>query len=74
MNSDSAIEAPEVFWEALLSSDPERIRRAWSRLTAAEAHIVWEHLQDMADGPGWQPVQQQAALDALRVVTTLSQD
>ncbi len=56
------------FWEALLSSDPARIRRAWRSLSAEEAQTVRAHLKKMAGEPGWQPAQQQAAADALRVI------
>jgi hypothetical protein len=59
---------PEAFWEALLSSDPARIRPAWRSLPAAEAQAVQAHLKKMAEEPGWQPVQQQAAAVALRVI------
>jgi hypothetical protein len=58
----------EAFWEALLSSDPARIRAAWRSLPRAEARAVRAHLQKMAAEPGWAPVQQQAAADALRVI------
>lgn len=71
----SAIKAagfdPEAFWEALLSSEPARIAAAWRSLAATEAQAVLAHLKKMTDEPGWQPVQQQAAADALRVIATL---
>ncbi len=56
------------FWKALLSSDPARIRRAWHSLSAEEAQAVRAHLKKMAEEPGWQLAQQQAAADALRVI------
>ncbi len=59
---------PAAFWEALLSSDPARIRRAWHSLSAEEAQAVRAHLKKMAQEAGWQPAQQQAAADALRVI------
>jgi len=71
---DSATDGLEAFWENLLSSDPERIRRAWRTLSPAEAAGVRAHLQDMAQGPGWQPLQRQAAADALRVLATPAQE
>jgi hypothetical protein len=64
---------PAAFWEALLSSDPDRIRRAWRGLTAEEAQAVRAHLKKMAEEPGWQPIQQQAAADALRVIAEQAQ-
>jgi hypothetical protein len=65
---------PAAFWEALLSSDPARIRRAWRSLSDEEAQAVRAHLKKMAEEPGWQPVQQQAAADALRVIAEPAQD
>jgi hypothetical protein len=59
---------PEAFWAALLSSDPARIRSAWRGLPAAEGQAVRAHLKAMTEEPGWQPVQRQAAADALRVI------
>ncbi len=59
---------PATFWEALLSSDRARIRRAWRSLTVQEAQAVKAHLKKMAEEPGWQVAQQQAAADALRVI------
>jgi hypothetical protein len=61
-------------WEALLSSDPARIRRAWRSLSAEEAQAVRTHLKKMAEEPGWQPAQQQAAADTLRVIAGPAQD
>ena len=55
-------------WAELLSADPARIRRAWSKLTDAEALAVLEHLRRMKDEAGWQPAQRQSAEVALRVV------
>ena len=72
MNTASATSGgaldPEAFWEALLSSDPARIRPAWHSLSAEESQAVRAHLKKMAEEPGWQPVQRQAASDALRVI------
>jgi hypothetical protein len=64
----------EAFWEALLSSDPARIRPVWRSLSATEAQAVRAHLKKMAEDPGWQTVQQQAAADALRVIAALTQE
>ena len=65
---------PAAFWEALLSSEPARIRRAWRSLSAEEAQAVRAHLEKMAQEHGWQPVQQQAAANALRVIAEPAQD
>ena len=64
----SATDELETFWEEVLSSEPARIRRAWRTLTDEEARAALEHLRKMAQEPGWQPVQQQAAADALRAL------
>ena len=65
---------PEAFWEAMLSSDPARIQQVWRSLPVEEAQAVQAHLHKMAEEPGWQPVQQQAAAAALRVIATLAQE
>jgi hypothetical protein len=70
---DSVTDGLETFWENLLSSDPERIQRAWGALSAAEAASVRAHLQEMTQGPGWQAVQQHAADGALRTIGGLPQ-
>ncbi len=59
---------PEAFWEAILSSEPARIRAAWRSLSAEEAQAVRAHLKKMSEEPGWQTSQQQAAAQALRVI------
>ncbi len=64
----------EAFWGALLSSKPARIRRAWRQLTDEEAQAALAHLRKMATEPGWQPAQQQAAADALRVIQAQAED
>ena len=58
----------EEVWEALLSSDPPRIRRVWDDLTDEEALSVLAHLARMADEPDWAPAQREAAATALRVL------
>ncbi len=71
---DKDLDGPEAFWEALLSSEPARIRRAWRQLTDAEALAALEHLRKMTAEPGWQPAQQQAAAEALRVIQAQAED
>ena len=58
----------DELWAELLSADPARIRRAWGRLTEAEALAVLEHLRRMKAEAGWQPAQRQSAEAALRVL------
>jgi hypothetical protein len=59
---------PELFWTAMLSRDPARIRAAWESLDRAEQAAVRAHLQRMATEAGWtepQRLSAQKALDAL---------
>lgn len=60
-------------WEALLSEEPPRIRKAWLALTDEEASAVLAHLRTMAAEAGWADVQRQAAAEALRVIAGLSE-
>jgi hypothetical protein len=55
-------------WEALLSGDPARIRRAWRDLTDEEALSVLAHLARMRDEEGWAPAQRESAAVALQVL------
>ena len=55
-------------WSELLSAEAARIRRAWRDLTDEECQSVIAHLERMRAEPGWQPEQQQAAAEALRVL------
>jgi hypothetical protein len=63
----------DELWEALLSEEPSRIRKAWLSLTDEEAGAVLNHLRTMAEEPGWAEVQRQSAAAALRVVASLSE-
>ncbi len=64
----SATDSLESFWEDVLSGEPDRIRRAWRRLTPPEAAAALAHLRSMARDAGWQPAQQQAAAEALKAL------
>ncbi len=64
----SATDSLESFWEDMLSGEPERIRRAWRRLSPEEAAAALAHLRKMAHDAGWQPAQQQAATEALKAL------
>lgn len=54
-----------VFWEAVLSEQPEQVRGAVNPLDADTRAAVVAHLRDMACEPGWQPGQATAARAAL---------
>jgi hypothetical protein len=58
----------EDVWEALLSGDAARIRRAWDDLTDEEALSVLAHLGRMRDEDGWSASQREAATIALQVL------
>ena len=57
-----------VFWDQLLSRQPEQIQAAFSQLTAEERSAVVAHLRRMASEPGWLEVQRASAQAALAVV------
>lgn len=58
----------EQFWDQILSGEPEKVRAAFASLEPQAQEAVLEHLEQMAQGAGWQPVQQQSALTALRAL------
>jgi len=55
----------EMIWDGLLSREPEQIRKTYVALTRASQRSILKHLQQMAAGSGWLPVQQQPAKYAL---------
>ncbi|MBP7690778.1 MAG: hypothetical protein KA764_02625 [Anaerolineales bacterium] len=60
-------------WEALLSEEAPRIRKAWLALTDDEAGAVLEHLRRMTTEPDWADLQRQAAGAALAAIASLSE-
>lgn len=58
----------EVFWENLLSGEPERIRYAFFGLQVSEQQSVYTHLKRMVNESGWQPEQKVSAQTALKVI------
>lgn len=63
--------ALDIFWENMLSRDPERVREAWGTLTLEERTAIHAHLVRMSTEEGWtepQRISAQAALDALRAL------
>jgi hypothetical protein len=54
-----------LIWDDLLSCQPEKIKNAYSRLANIDQKLVLEHLQEMAEGEGWQPSQKESAEAAL---------
>jgi hypothetical protein len=55
----------EDLWADILSTDPVRVRRAFDRLSGADAQRIRAHLQRMAHEEGWHPGQRRAARAAL---------
>lgn len=58
----------EIFWDAILSREPDRIRAAFASLDERTRRFTLEHLRRMTTEEGWLPEQRlsaQAALDAL---------
>jgi hypothetical protein len=62
------IDPIEVFWEDLLSGEPERIRYAFFALQVSEQESVYTHLKRMVNESGWQPEQKASAQNALKVI------
>jgi hypothetical protein len=58
----------ELFWESLLSRDPDQIRAAWNSIDRATQKQVLLHLQDMAENEDWHPEQRASAQAALKVL------
>jgi len=59
----------EQIWEAILSRQPDVIRRAFLQLDEASRASVMAHLHKMAVGEGWQAEQSNSAriaIDALK--------
>ncbi|HRE28560.1 MAG TPA: hypothetical protein PK954_18085 [Anaerolineales bacterium] len=72
MSSQPESEA-ELFWSAILSEEPPRIRKAWLSLTDDEAAAVLAHLNKMATEEGWADVQRVSAGAALRAIRALAE-
>jgi len=61
----------DIFWENMLSRDPERVREAWGTLTVEERLAIHAHLVRMSTEEGWtepQRISARAALEALRTL------
>jgi hypothetical protein len=58
----------EKFWNAVLSRQPERIRRAVKPLNAPARAALIIHLESMVSEEGWLPQQRESAQTALDVI------
>ena len=55
----------EIFWDAILSRQPELIQAAFSQLDDQERKELIAHLQRMVNEEGWHPEQRKSAQAAL---------
>ncbi|TLM99081.1 hypothetical protein FDZ73_22415 [bacterium] len=58
----------EIFWDAVLSRNPEQIRTACFGLDEKERMELIAHLQRMVNEEGWHPEQRKSAQTALDTV------
>ncbi len=59
----------EVFWDAILSRQPEQILAAFTPLDSTQRQQLIAHLQRMVTESGWQPEQRESARAALDILT-----
>ncbi len=59
----------ELFWDHLLSRQPDQIQAAFQSIDKDTQAQVLEHLRQMASGEGWHPEQVISAKTALQVLT-----
>lgn len=68
------LENKEIFWENLLSREPEKIKAAWHMLPAEYRKDIRDHLVSMVTELDWHPEQVKSAEAALNVIDTLGVD
>lgn len=61
----------EIFWDAILSRQPEQIRAAWLPLTDVDRKELIVHLRRMISEEGWHPEQRKSAQAALDTILNL---
>jgi len=59
----------ELFWESLLSRQPDQIQAAFNSVDKTTQAQVLEHLQQMVTEEGWHPEQVLSARTALEILT-----
>ena len=62
---DEDLEYLAEIWDNLLSGQPDKVTKAYSKLSKTDQKAVLEHLQEMVEGEGWQPSQRESAKVAL---------
>ena len=68
------MEDKELFWENLLSRDPEKVKSAWLMLPVEYQKDVRGHLVSMVTELDWHPEQVKSAEAALDVIDTMGAD
>ena len=63
------IEPLEIFWDSILSRQPEKIRLAFEALEVEGQKNVLAHLIRMSTEDGWHPVQRASASAALETLS-----
>ena len=58
----------ELFWESLLSRQPDQIQAAFNSVDKMTQAQVLEHLQQMVSEEGWHPEQVLSAQTALEIL------
>ena len=59
----------ELFWESLLSRQPDQIQAAFDSVDKITQAQVLEHLRQMVSEEGWHPEQVLSAQTALEILT-----
>jgi hypothetical protein len=59
----------ELFWESLLSRQPNQILAAYNSVDKTTQAEVLEHLRQMVNEEGWHPEQVLSAQTALEILT-----
>ena len=62
-------EPVELFWESLLSRQPDQIQAAFNSVDQITQAQVLEHLRQMISEEGWHPEQALSAQTALEILT-----
>ena len=68
------MEDKELFWENLLSRDPEKVKSAWLMLPVEYKKDVRGHLVSMVTELDWQPGQVKSAEAALDIIDRMKED
>jgi len=67
----SSSDALQSLWDQLLGRETDKIRSAFETLSSEEQKVVYTHLFNMANEPGWHPEQRASARFALKAIEDL---